>query len=174
MKKLGIAGLISSIIAIIGCTTTIVKVYHASNISLLKLTCYTFITTVIILNIINILMIVTNLHTHSLNKKLFESPSKLKMSDLDQPVNNFDVSDLPATVTKIPKYATLLINYILGMDKKYPVEVVHFDTYQVTLRESDIVFNTVSIRNVIFDYSGMTDGEISAFINAINSKRNKL
>lgn len=60
---------------------------------------------------------------------------------------------------KKPKRALLLL------DKNciYPVDVIHFETKQVTLKESEKVFNTVSINNVLFDYSDLTKAEIEIF-----------
>lgn len=59
----------------------------------------------------------------------------------------------------IPKHATLL----LGRNCKYQVECIHFDTKQVTLKEKEKVFNTVSFNNVIFDYSGLSQNEVRRF-----------
>ncbi len=58
-----------------------------------------------------------------------------------------------------PKVARLL----LGRNKCYPVKVFHFSTKQVTLQESDKVYNTVSIFDVEFDYSEMSQKEILEF-----------
>ena len=50
---------------------------------------------------------------------------------------------------KTPKYATLLWN----KKKKYPVEIIHYDTRQVTLSEESENPITVSADDVIFDFS---------------------
>ena len=60
----------------------------------------------------------------------------------------------------IPKYATLL----LGRNCKCEVINVHFDTHQVTLKEREKVFNTVLIKDVVFDYTGYSKIEIIAFL----------
>lgn len=60
---------------------------------------------------------------------------------------------------KTPTHAKLL----LGRNCKYPIEKIHFKTQQVTLRESEKVYNTVSIENVEFDFSDFTDAEIREF-----------
>lgn len=66
-------------------------------------------------------------------------------------------------VMKIPKYATLLLN----RNVKFPIEKIHFETKQVTLREKQKVYNTVSVKNVSFDYSDLTITEIACFKNAL-------
>lgn len=66
-------------------------------------------------------------------------------------------------VTKIPKYATLL----LDRNEKFRVFDVHFNTRQVTLQENAKVFNTVSIDNVIFDFEDMSREDIENFENAL-------
>lgn len=65
---------------------------------------------------------------------------------------------------KIPTHATLL----LGKNEKYIVEKLHLDTKQVTLREEQKVYNTVSVKNVIFDFSNFTDVEIKELRRALN------
>lgn len=60
---------------------------------------------------------------------------------------------------KTPTHAKLL----LGRNCKYPIEKIHFKTQQVTLRESEKVYNTVSIKNVEFDFSDFTEAEIMDF-----------
>lgn len=62
---------------------------------------------------------------------------------------------------KTPQKALLL----LGRNKSYPIVAIHFDTKQVTLKESDKVYNTVSIKDVIFDYTGLNESEIKDFQN---------
>jgi len=66
---------------------------------------------------------------------------------------------------KTPTSATLL----LGRNCEYPIDTIHFNTRQITLKESEKVYNTVSIKNVIFNYSGFSDDEIRAFQNAFNN-----
>ena len=58
-----------------------------------------------------------------------------------------------------PKVAKLLI----GKNKVYPIKTIHFSTKQVTLQESDKVYNTVSIPDVEFDFSNMSQKEVSDF-----------
>lgn len=65
---------------------------------------------------------------------------------------------------KTPTNATLL----LDRNCKYPIEKIHFKTQQVTLRESDKIYNTVSIKNIKFDYSDFTETEIIEFKRAFN------
>ncbi|WP_300939663.1 hypothetical protein [Bacteroides acidifaciens] len=60
---------------------------------------------------------------------------------------------------KTPTHAKLL----LGQNCKYPIEKIHFKTQQVTLRESEKVYNTVSIKSVEFDFSDFTEAEIMDF-----------
>ena len=60
---------------------------------------------------------------------------------------------------KIPQYAFLL----LGRNCKYPIETINFATKLVTLKESNKVYNTVSIHNVKFDYTNFTNVEIKEF-----------
>lgn len=66
---------------------------------------------------------------------------------------------------KIPKYAVLL----LDRNVKFPVEKIHFETKQVTLREKPKVYNTVSVKNVSFDFSDLTNVEIENFKRALNT-----
>ena len=65
---------------------------------------------------------------------------------------------------KIPKSAVLL----LGRDREYPVEKIHFNTGLVTIKESEKVYNTVSIKNVDFNYTGLSEEEIRSFQKAIS------
>lgn len=51
----------------------------------------------------------------------------------------------------------------LGRNCTFPIEKIHFKTQQVTLRESEKVYNTVSIKNVEFDFSDFTKAEIIEF-----------
>lgn len=60
---------------------------------------------------------------------------------------------------KVPSHATLLLN----RNRKYSIDQIHFKTGQITLKESEKVYNTVSIKNVIFDYSGFSVSEIINF-----------
>lgn len=66
---------------------------------------------------------------------------------------------------KKPKYATLL----LDRNIKYPVEKIHFETKQVTLREKTKVYNTVSVNNVSFDFSDFTNTEMENFKRALET-----
>ena len=50
---------------------------------------------------------------------------------------------------KEPKTAKLL----LKKNTIYPVDVIHYETGLVTLAERSNVFNTVSIKNVEFDFT---------------------
>ena len=60
---------------------------------------------------------------------------------------------------KLPRRAKILIqsNHI------YPIIKIHFRTGLVTVKESDRVYNTVSIKNVTFDFSDFSEEEIMAF-----------
>ena len=60
---------------------------------------------------------------------------------------------------KTPAKALLLLN----RNKEYIVHSIHFQTGQVTLKESDKEYNTVSIKNVKFDYSNFTEAEWKSF-----------
>lgn len=60
---------------------------------------------------------------------------------------------------KQPKYAKLLIREGIC----FPVIKIHFETKQVTLQEKEKVFNTVSIKNVDFDFSDFTVQEKEEF-----------
>ena len=60
---------------------------------------------------------------------------------------------------RIPTNAKLF----LGRNRTFPIEKIHYKTQQVTLRESEKVYNTVSIKNVEFDFSDFTDAEIMDF-----------
>lgn len=66
---------------------------------------------------------------------------------------------------KIPQSAFLL----LGRNCEYIIEKIHFDTKQVMLKENEKVFNTVSVKNVRFNYAGFSDSEIEGFLNTFNS-----
>lgn len=65
---------------------------------------------------------------------------------------------------KMPTHATLL----LGKNVKYPIEKIHFETRQITLCEKPKVYNTVSAKDVVFDFSYFTDNEIKEFEQAVN------
>ena len=65
---------------------------------------------------------------------------------------------------KVPKYAVLL----LDRNVKLPIEKLHFETKQVTLQEKANVYNTVSVQNVSFDFSDLTNNEIEIFKRAFN------
>ena len=60
---------------------------------------------------------------------------------------------------KTPTHAKLL----LDRNCKYSIEKIHFKTQQVTLRESEKVYNTVSIKSVEFDFSDFNEAEIREF-----------
>lgn len=62
---------------------------------------------------------------------------------------------------KEPKKAKLL----LRKSAIYPIEVIHYDTQLVTLAERKNVFNTVSIKNVEFDFTGFSQEEKESFLN---------
>lgn len=62
---------------------------------------------------------------------------------------------------KCPKYAKLLLN----SNTIYPIVKVHFQSAQVTLQETPKVFNTVSIKDVEFDFSDFSDIDIRTFFN---------
>lgn len=66
---------------------------------------------------------------------------------------------------KTPTHAILL----LGKNIKYPIEKIHYDTKQVTLCEKPKVYNTVSVGDVVFDFSCFTDNEIKKFKQALNA-----
>lgn len=66
---------------------------------------------------------------------------------------------------KTPTHAILL----LGKNIKYPIKKIHYDTKQVTLREKPKVYNTVSVSDVVFDFSCFTDNEIKEFKQALNA-----
>lgn len=46
----------------------------------------------------------------------------------------------------------------------YPIEVIHYETGLVTLAERKNVFNTVSIKNVEFDFTGFTRQDQDSFL----------
>ena len=60
---------------------------------------------------------------------------------------------------KKPEYARLLIRDDICLR----VEKIYFDTHQVTLRESEKVYNTVSAKNVEFEFSDFTAREKEEF-----------
>ena len=60
---------------------------------------------------------------------------------------------------KIPAKAKLLIRY----NQEYLIENVHFKTNLITLKEREKVYNTVSVRNVEFDFSDFSTEEIVTF-----------
>ena len=47
----------------------------------------------------------------------------------------------------------------------YPVDVIHYETGLVTLAERSNVFNTVSIKNVEFDFTDFSQEEQEIFQN---------
>ena len=65
---------------------------------------------------------------------------------------------------KTPAHATLL----LGNNQTYTIDKIHFATKQVTLQEKSKVYNTVSAKDVIFDFSSFTEAEIKKFKKALN------
>lgn len=62
---------------------------------------------------------------------------------------------------KEPKTAKLL----LKKNTIYPVDVIHYETGLVTLAERSNVFNTVSIKNVEFDFTDFSQEEQEIFQN---------
>ena len=62
---------------------------------------------------------------------------------------------------KEPKTAKLL----LKKNTIYPVDVIHYETGLVTLAERNNVFNTVSIKNVEFDFTDFSQEEQEIFQN---------
>lgn len=62
---------------------------------------------------------------------------------------------------KEPKTAKLL----LKKNTIYPVDVIHYKTGLVTLAERSNVFNTVSIKNVEFDFTDFSHEEQEIFQN---------
>lgn len=66
---------------------------------------------------------------------------------------------------KVPRKAKLLIND----NREYEVDQVHFKTGQITLKESDKVYNTVSVYNVAFNYDEFSAFEIRMFENAFEN-----
>lgn len=62
---------------------------------------------------------------------------------------------------KEPKTAKLL----LKKNTIYPVDVIHYETELVTLAERSNVFNTVSIKNVEFDFTDFSQEEQEIFQN---------
>lgn len=66
---------------------------------------------------------------------------------------------------KIPQKAFLLLN----RNQEYPIDKMHFDTGQVTLKESKKVYNTVSRKNLRFDFSTFTKSQIKTFLSAFKN-----
>lgn len=62
---------------------------------------------------------------------------------------------------KEPKTAKLL----LKKNTIYPVDIIHYETGLVTLAERSNVFNTVSIKNVEFDFTDFSQEEQEIFQN---------
>lgn len=60
---------------------------------------------------------------------------------------------------KIPKKAKLLIR----SNEEFLIEAIHFKTQLVTLKERENVYNTVSVKNVEFDFSDFASEEIASF-----------
>lgn len=60
--------------------------------------------------------------------------------------------------SKTPKKAKLLID-----NKTYEVDKIHFNTKQVTLKESEKVYNTVLVKYVEFVFDEFSDKEIINF-----------
>lgn len=62
-------------------------------------------------------------------------------------------------VLKQPQYAKLLIRD----NECFQIAKIHYASKQVTLQEREKVYNTVSIKNVVFDFSGFTEKEKEEF-----------
>ena len=60
---------------------------------------------------------------------------------------------------KIPKKAKLIIR----SNQEYSIVNIHFKTQLITLKEREKVYNTVSIKNVEFDFSDFTQEEFVNF-----------
>ena len=60
---------------------------------------------------------------------------------------------------KLPKKAKLLIR----SNQECLIEAIHFKTQLITLKEREKVYNTVSLKNVAFDFSNFTTEEIVTF-----------
>lgn len=60
---------------------------------------------------------------------------------------------------KQPQYAKLLIRD----NECFRIAKIHYASNQVTLQESEKVYNTVSIKNVSFDFAGFTEKEKEEF-----------
>ena len=60
---------------------------------------------------------------------------------------------------KIPKKAKLLIR----SNQECLIEAIHFKTQLITLKEREKVYNTVSLKNVEFDFSNFDPEEIVTF-----------
>ena len=59
----------------------------------------------------------------------------------------------------MPKKAKLIIRNC----KEYDIVKIHFDTNLITLQESTNVYNTVSVKNVIFNFDGLTKEDVERF-----------
>ena len=57
---------------------------------------------------------------------------------------------------------------LLGRNEMYPIEAIHYKTKQITLREKENIYNTVALKNVVFDFSSMSEEEIRYFMNLFN------
>ena len=62
-------------------------------------------------------------------------------------------------VLKQPQYAKLLIRD----NECFRIAKIHYASKQVTLQEREKVYNTVSVKNVVFDFSGFTEKEKEEF-----------
>ncbi len=60
---------------------------------------------------------------------------------------------------KIPQKAKLLIR----SNQECLIEAIHFKTQLITLKEREKVYNTVSVKNVEFDFSNFVPEEIVTF-----------
>lgn len=68
------------------------------------------------------------------------------------------------SIVKKPYKAKLLLN----SDQEFKIAKIHFDTNLITLKEHDKVYNTVSVKNVKFDFSDFTPEEIVVFLKKFN------
>ena len=66
---------------------------------------------------------------------------------------------------KKPTKALLL----LGKNQYYKIRVIHFNTGLITLEEKENVYNTVSIKNIVFDFSDFTENEKETFLMSFSS-----
>ena len=66
---------------------------------------------------------------------------------------------MPKNNIKTPRKAKLIIRDC----KEYDIVKIHFNTNLVTLREATNLYNTVSIRDVIFNFDGLTKEDIDEF-----------